>query len=371
MANENPVVIDNWSRTKVAKSAEGNFCWTIEQFLDRKESVKEAFTSPKFTIFGPDDKLTQWKIKIFPRGKTEEVSGCVSIFLQSLNDLDKTATYKVSILDKENKRQKIQNSVMYTYEANNSIKGKGWNNFIGRSVLEENPGLLPDGNFVIFCEITVFGDEKTESGSKYLNMDGKRVDQTQDILQDLSDDFGKAFSESDCSDLHLVCGGKVFNCHEFVLSARSPVFRAMFHHDMTESKTKNIIISDFSPDVIVKMLQFIYSGRVVLDEQSELIGELLKAADKYELGMLKKVCEDKLCDAMDLKDSVRNLILGDMVGAQKLMKSALQHLASNMSSVIDTEEWKSCAKHHPALVTEVMRIIVDKRGVKRKNEDDE
>ena len=44
---------------------------------------------------------------------------------------------------------------------------------------------------------------------------------------------------------------------------------------MTESKTKNIIIADFSPEVIEKMLQFIYSGKVVLDEQSELNGELL------------------------------------------------------------------------------------------------
>ena len=52
----------------------------------------------------------------------------------------------------------------------------------------------------------------------------------------------------------------------------------------TESKTKNINIADFSPDVIEKMLQFIYSGEVILGEKSELNGELLKAADKYELG---------------------------------------------------------------------------------------
>ena len=350
-----------------SKKEIGNYCYP-------PSSDRDVFTISVLIFFGlrpsgPDDKLTHWKVMIYPKGHNEEASGCVSLYLHSLNDSIGTAHYKFSILDKENKRQKMKVSSMHTFAF--SSRSWGRNNFITRSVLEENPGLLPDGNFVIFFEITVFGDEKTESGSKYLNMDGKRVDQTQDILQDLSDDFGKAFSESDCSDLHLVCGGKVFNCHEFVLSARSPVFRAMFHHDMTESKTKNIIISDFSPDVIVKMLQFIYSGRVVLDEQSELNGELLKAADKYELGMLKKVCEDKLCDAMDLKDSVRNLILGEMVGARKLMKSALQHLASNMSSVIDTEEWKSCAKHHPALVTEVMRVIVDKRGVKRKNEDDE
>ena len=44
------------------------------------------------------------------------------------------------------------------------------------------------------------------------------------------------------------------------------------------------------------------------------------------------------------------------------MKSAMKHLASNMSSVIDTEEWESFTKQHPDLVTEVMRVIVDKRG---------
>ena len=72
-----------------------------------------------------------------------------------------------------------------------------------------------------------------------------------------------------------------------------------------------------------------------------------------------------------MKNSVKNLILGEMVGAKKLMKSAMKHLASNMSSVIDTEEWESFTKQHPDLVTEVMRVIVDKRGGKRKNEDDE
>ena len=40
---------------------------------------------------------------------------------------------------------------------------------------------------------------------------------------------------------------------------------------------------------------------------------------------------------MYLKDSVKNLILGEMVGVKKLIESAMQHLASNMSSVIDTE----------------------------------
>ena len=135
---------------------------------------------------------------------------------------------------------------------------------------------------------------------------------------------------------------------------------------MTERKTKSVTIADNSPEVIEKMLQFMYSGKVDLGGKSELTGELLKAADKYDLEMLKKVCEDNLCDALELKNSIKNLILGEMYGASKLMKNAMELLASNMSSVIDTEEWESCTKYHPALVTEVMRVIVHKKGTKRK-----
>ena len=34
----------------------------------------------------------------------------------------------------------------------------------------------------------------------------------------------------------------MFECHQFMLSARSPVFRAMFQSDMTEAQTKRVDI---------------------------------------------------------------------------------------------------------------------------------
>ena len=168
------------------------------------------------------------------------------------------------------------------------------------------------------------------------------------------------------SDIEIECDGEILNCHQAILSTRSDVFRAMFQSNMTEKRTKTITIADHSPDVIHKMLQFIYSGKAVLDDQQELTREILKAAEKYGLEILKKMCEDKLCESLVLKNSIKNLILGEMYRATKLMKNAMELLASNMSSVIDTEEWESCTKHHPSLVTEVMRVIVDKKGTKRK-----
>ena len=42
--------------------------------------------------------------------------------------------------------------------------------------------------------------------------------------------------------MRVECEGKVFDCHQIVLSARSPVFKAMLQADMAEKKTKKVCL---------------------------------------------------------------------------------------------------------------------------------
>jgi hypothetical protein len=81
----------------------------------------------------------------------------------------------------------------------------------------------------------------------------------------------KMFEESLCTDCKIISEDKkkyevsyfifiqfnsIFKVHKCVLASRSPVFRAMFQHQMTEN-TENIIdIVDMKGDVIEKMLRF-------------------------------------------------------------------------------------------------------------------
>ena len=44
-----------------------SFTWTIEDFLNRPESQKEFMYSSPFTVFGPNDKETTWRLKLYPR----------------------------------------------------------------------------------------------------------------------------------------------------------------------------------------------------------------------------------------------------------------------------------------------------------------
>ena len=63
-----------------------------------------------------------------------------------------------------------------------------------------------------------------------------------------------------------------------LLPARSPVFRAMFEHEMEESKFNRVEISDISHEVFKEMLSFLYTGDA--PNLDQMAADLLAAADK-------------------------------------------------------------------------------------------
>ena len=73
----------------------------------------------------------------------------------------------------------------------------------------------------------------------------------------------------------------MYNCHQVILSARSPVFRAMFMADMAEKKTQKVDIKDMTPDVLYAMLIYIYEATLPSPEKFDQCGkDLLAAADQ-------------------------------------------------------------------------------------------
>lgn len=64
----------------------------------------------------------------------------------------------------------------------------------------------------------------------------------------------------------------------FVLAARSPVFQAMFEHEMEERKHNRVDITDVDHEVLREMLRFIYTGKA--SNLEKMADDLLAAADK-------------------------------------------------------------------------------------------
>ena len=87
-------------------------------------------------------------------------------------------------------------------------------------------------------------------------------------------------------------------------------------------------ITDFSPKVVEDMLRFMYTSQEISlnlhqDPCRDYIAELMKASDKYHLGLLNEACDE----ALSMKIFVEYM--------NKVIKGS--------------DDWKKCFKNHPDL----------------------
>lgn len=169
----------------------------------------------------------------------------------------------------------------------------------------------------LYCEVSVVADSVNIAGQN---------NTTQFKVPDckLSDDLGSLLETNKFSDVILSVDGKDFHAHKAILAARSPVFAAMFEHEMEEKKQNRVEITDMDPEVLKEMLNFIYSGRA--NNLEKMADDLLAAADKYDLERLKVMCEEALCSNLSVESAADVLILADMHSAQQLKAHAIDFI---------------------------------------------
>lgn len=109
-----------------------------------------------------------------------------------------------------------------------------------------------------------------------------------------------------------------------IISARSPVFSAMFEHEMEERKQNRVDITDVDHEVLREMLRFIYTGKATNLEK--MADDLLAAADKYALERLKVMCEEALCTSLAIENAADILILADLHSADQLKAQAIDFI---------------------------------------------
>ena len=117
--------------------------------------------------------------------------------------------------------------------------------------------------------------------------------------------------------------------------------------------------------MIEAMLKFMYASTVPSkNENREHLAELLKAADQYQLDLLKNECEITLCRGLKINNCLISLILGDIYQAEKLKRGSMKMLFENMNEVFTQypEDWARCVKSHPALTVEITTEMARRQG---------
>ena len=349
------VKYDHWCTTTSGDTRMTTFTWKIEDFASRLEKTAECLYSSSFSAKKPNKEDSKWQLQLYPKGDKEPGTH-LSIYVRSNNEFSVKAKYDVSILDSSMKKTNELKREILAYDQ--KTPAWGFKKWILRENLIKDQQLLPNGHLTILLELTVYGTEKVLSGSRNFEEEDKSKTRAKGLEQ-VSANLEKLFNDQEFSDVEIKCDGEVFHCHELILSTRSDVFRAMFQNDMTENRTKKVNIEDIDSKVLGEMLNFIYTGVPNEDVLEEKTAELLGAANQYQLEVLKSICEDRLCSSLEVSNSIEYLIFGDMYQASKLRRMSMRMVASNMASLVATEDYQNLVKKHKDLASEIPEAMVE------------
>ncbi len=99
----------------------------------------------------------------------------------------------------------------------------------------------------------------------------------------LSSQLWSSVVNSNLTDFELICGGKSYPVHKFVLAARSPVFSAILGSGIRLLKTPYVEAA-----CMEQFLKFIYYGEL---EGAAQNGQLIKLAETYQIKTLIELCQ--------------------------------------------------------------------------------
>ncbi|KAK7796393.1 hypothetical protein U0070_011754 [Myodes glareolus] len=321
-----------------------SYRWTISNFSFCLEGVLgKDFKSPTFSP-GANDKQ-KWCMSVYLNGFDEESRGYLSFFLGLLSSPKSPVWAKIQfgIINAKGEESRIMNSQRVVRF--NQNEGWGIPKFILRDFLLSTPCfLLPDDKLTLCCEVSVVQD--------CISISEQNTQPGIDIPRcTLVDDLGELWENSSFTDCCLVVDGQEFQAHKAILAACSPVFRAMFEHDMEESRNNRIEIHDLEPEVFKAMMGFIYTGKE--PDLHNMADAVLAGADRYGLEHLKVMCERVLCRDLFVENAAHTLFLADLHSAVQLKTRAMDFITAHASEVFQTSSWKTVVDSYPHLVAEV------------------
>ena len=342
------------------RTSKTTFLWKIKGFEANLSTYNlEGIKSHEIFIRGREcgDRDSRWMLEIKP-GTIEVENAKIEIVLHSMNLGTFRPQLYLQFVDTSNQRREASGSIWMSHtfvgESNTVLES----DFTWNYVTFLRHKFLKDGDLEIALEFT-FAHSSVTPGSKNC---GKGILTSHEFKQELSKNFEEFFLSKEMSDIQIKCGDKTFDAHQFLLSTWSPVFRGMFQAEMKEKESKMVEIQDLDSTVVLDLLKFMYTGRCCINEANPVpkaVSDLLQAADKYQVVVLKKMCEEVMIKILEPNNSLEILEYADMYGAQELKKRALDLVVGNMKTIRGSDEWKEAMKK-PHLCVEISEALADR-----------
>ncbi|HEX2579752.1 MAG TPA: BTB/POZ domain-containing protein [Rhabdochlamydiaceae bacterium] len=132
------------------------------------------------------------------------------------------------------------------------------------------------------------------------------------------------------TDCILKFGEKCFKVHSTVLSAKSPVFKAMFQNQRKEAEhgaVIPIVMETFEEKSAKILVDYFYTGELKLEGTSvKQIGNLVNFSDQYHMPHLEQLCFEHLCKSVNADTKDEYIALAKHYQNEELETSIIEHM---------------------------------------------
>lgn len=183
-----------------------------------------------------------------------------------------------------------------------------------------------------------------------------------EIERSISGAISKMYQTDQFKDIKFVFGEdgkKSLLAHRAIIAARSDVFLSMLTHDTKEKQEGVIRLKDTRSDVFKSFLKYLYTNEI--DNIEQFAMDLVMLAEKYNVPCLKIKCEKYLCQTIDEKNAICNLIVSDLNHCHMLKDHTLYVIRTHFERIENDETFK-LLYDYPSLMHEIFKSVCYKSG---------
>lgn len=146
--------------------------------------------------------------------------------------------------------------------------------------------------------------------------------------------------------------------HVNLLSARSPVFAAMFQNGMKESITGRVDVKDIQSKIFKELLHYIYTGRIETPLSQETAQLLFVAAEIYYMQDLKEKCSQFITQCIRTENAISLLTWANRYMDEELEEKVLEFMAEHGTEICQLDDWEELTVQNPYLCLLATRRMI-------------